>query len=50
MDRSVPRAHAFWQRVTEGIELQELWKQFVAEARVSYSLYSSEVELEVGRT
>jgi len=44
IDRSVPRVHAFWQRVTEGIELQELWRQFVAEARVSYSLYSSEVD------
>jgi sigma-B regulation protein RsbU (phosphoserine phosphatase) len=35
---------AFWQRVTEGIEIQVLWTQFVAEARASYSLYSREVD------
>ncbi|MBZ5514089.1 MAG: PP2C family protein-serine/threonine phosphatase [Acidobacteriia bacterium] len=35
---------AFWQRVTEGIEIQVLWTQFVAEARASYSLYAREVD------
>jgi sigma-B regulation protein RsbU (phosphoserine phosphatase) len=34
----------FWQRVTEGIEIQALWAQFVAEARASYSLYTREVD------
>lgn len=29
----------FWQRVTEGLELGELWKQFHADARASYRLY-----------
>jgi hypothetical protein len=29
----------FWQRVTEGRELDELWKQFHADARASYRLY-----------
>lgn len=38
------RAKSFWARVTEGIELQELWKQFMAEARVSYALYTREVD------
>jgi sigma-B regulation protein RsbU (phosphoserine phosphatase) len=34
----------FWQRVTEGIEIQALWAQFMAEARASYSLYTREVD------
>ncbi|MGH9512588.1 MAG: PP2C family protein-serine/threonine phosphatase [Terriglobales bacterium] len=29
----------FWQRVTEGLELSQLWKQFHADARTSYWLY-----------
>src|ERR1700704_5600674 len=29
----------FWQRVTEGLELSQLWKQFHADARASYRLY-----------
>ena len=34
----------FWQRVTEGIELQDLWGQFKTEARSSYGLYSRDVD------
>jgi len=40
------RLDVFWQRVTEGIEIQVLWTQFVAEARASYSLYEREVDWE----
>jgi len=40
------RIEEFWQRVTEGIEVQVLWSQFVAEARASYSLYEREVDWE----
>lgn len=29
----------FWQRVTEGLELGQLWKQFHADAGASYRLY-----------
>ncbi len=29
----------FWQRVTEGLEIGQLWKQFHADARSSYRLY-----------
>jgi phosphoserine phosphatase RsbU/P len=29
----------FWLRVTEGLELNQLWKQFSADARASYRLY-----------
>ena len=38
------RVHAFWQRVTEGLELQQLWAQFQTEARSGYRLYSRDVE------
>jgi sigma-B regulation protein RsbU (phosphoserine phosphatase) len=34
----------FWQRVTEGLEIQVLWSQFTSEARASYSLYTREVD------
>ena len=44
--RAGRRLDAFWQRVTEGLELQALWSQFVSEARASYSLYSREVDWE----
>ena len=30
----------FWQRVTEGLEVSQLWSQFETEARTSYRLYS----------
>jgi phosphoserine phosphatase RsbU/P len=33
----------FWRRVTEGLELTQLWSQFETEARASYRLYSREV-------
>jgi sigma-B regulation protein RsbU (phosphoserine phosphatase) len=35
--------HRFWQRVTEGMELEQLWSQFVADAQSSYRLYSREL-------
>ncbi len=34
----------FWARVTEGLALEELWRQFKAEAHASYGLYSKEVD------
>ncbi len=37
------RLHNFWQRVTEGLEVSQLWSQFETEARSSYRLYSSDV-------
>jgi serine phosphatase RsbU (regulator of sigma subunit) len=39
----------FWERVTEGLDIQDLWAQFVAEARASYSLYAKEVNWEALR-
>ena len=40
----IVRAHQFWRRVTEGMELTQLWSQFETEARASYRLYSRDVE------
>jgi phosphoserine phosphatase RsbU/P len=37
------RLHRFWQRVTEGLELAQLWSQFETDARTSYRLYSRDV-------
>ncbi len=37
----------FWKRVSDGLELNELWTQFKSEARSGYRLYSRDVE---GRT
>jgi sigma-B regulation protein RsbU (phosphoserine phosphatase) len=37
------RLHRFWKRVTEGMELSQLWSQFETEARASYRLYSKDV-------
>src|SRR5436853_7600722 len=37
------RFHQFWQRVTDGLELNQLWTQFQADARASYRLYSRQV-------
>jgi len=41
--------HRFWQRVTEGMELNQLWGQFRADARTSYRLYSQEVDAGPGQ-
>jgi hypothetical protein len=38
------RAKTFWQRVTDGMKLDELWNQFQADARSSYRLYSQDVD------
>jgi len=37
------RLRQFWQRVTEGLEVSQLWSQFETEARSSYRLYSRDV-------
>jgi len=37
------RLHQFWQRVTEGLEVSQLWSQFETDARTSYRLYSGDV-------
>jgi phosphoserine phosphatase RsbU/P len=37
------RLRNFWRRVTEGLEVSQLWSQFESEARASYRLYSKDV-------
>lgn len=36
----------FWSRMTEGLELNQLWSQFKSDARASYRLYSRDFEKE----
>jgi phosphoserine phosphatase RsbU/P len=38
------RVNRFWHRVTEGLELNQLWSQFEKDARASYRLYSRDLE------
>jgi phosphoserine phosphatase RsbU/P len=38
------RGRQFWRRVSEGLEVSQLWSQFESEARTSYRLYSKDVE------
>src|SRR5450631_2072323 len=40
------RADRFWTRVTEGMAMGEMWKQFLTDARSSYRLYSKDVDAE----
>ena len=40
------RVRNFWQRVSEGRELDDLWSQFTADARSSYGFYGRDVDWE----
>jgi hypothetical protein len=40
------RKRKFWQRITDGVALSQLWKQFQADARSSYRLYSEEIDFQ----
>ena len=40
------RARNFWQHVSEGRQLDELWSQFTADARASYGFYGKDVDWE----
>jgi len=37
------KIHDFWQRISEGIAIDQIWTQFRAEARASYEIYSKDV-------
>src|SRR5271169_4663439 len=43
----IHRLRAFWARLTEGFQLEQLWGQFKSEARAGYVLYSKDVDWEV---
>jgi hypothetical protein len=38
------RLRDFWQRISDGIAIQQLWAEFHADARSSYRFYSKEVD------
>src|SRR5215510_14438682 len=38
------RFGTFWERITDGFALHELWSQFKSEAKASYRLYSADVD------
>jgi hypothetical protein len=38
------KLNRFWLRVTEGLELNQLWSQFEKDARASYRLYAKDLE------
>lgn len=40
------RTRGFWQRVSEGRDVDDLWSQFVADARSSYGFYGKDVDWE----
>jgi phosphoserine phosphatase RsbU/P len=40
------RLRHFWQRVSEGRQIDELWSQFTADARASYGFYMKEADSE----
>src|SRR5271165_2439446 len=42
----IERVDRFWARVTEGRHVDELWRQFLTDARTSYRLYSKDVDAE----
>jgi len=38
------RLKQFWQRTTDGLELNQLWNQFRIDTRTSYRLYSRGID------
>ena len=38
------QAQQFWRRITDGLELNQLWFQFQADARASYRLYARDID------
>lgn len=44
--RPVPssRVGAFWQRISEGRDIDDLWSQFAADARSTYGFYGKDVD------
>src|SRR5271157_3108348 len=42
----VARVRHFWQRVSEGRRIDDLWSQFAADARASYGFYTRDADWE----
>jgi sigma-B regulation protein RsbU (phosphoserine phosphatase) len=45
-ERFTVRLRNFWQRVSEGRQVDDLWSQFTADARASYGFYGRDVDWE----
>src|SRR5580704_16969531 len=45
-ERIAVRLRNFWQRVSEGRQVDDLWSQFTADARASYGFYGRDVDWE----
>jgi sigma-B regulation protein RsbU (phosphoserine phosphatase) len=43
------RLNQFWHRVTDGLELNQLWNQFRTDTRTSYRLYSRGIDYTSGK-
>jgi serine phosphatase RsbU (regulator of sigma subunit) len=43
-DHFPTRLRNFWQRVSEGRQIDDLWTQFAADARASYGFYGSDID------
>jgi len=41
---AIDHLHNFWQRVSEGRAIDDLWSQFAADARSSYGFYGKDVD------
>lgn len=44
LNRIVSRIQVFWQRISEGRAIDDLWTQFAADARASYGFYGKDVD------
>ena len=40
-----PKLRDFWQRISDGLAIQDLWGQFRADARAGYQFYAREVDM-----
>jgi serine phosphatase RsbU (regulator of sigma subunit) len=45
-ESAIDRLRTFWQRVSEGRQVDDLWSQFTADARASYGFYGRDVDWE----
>jgi len=45
----IARLDRFWQRVTDGLEVSQLWKQFHTDARASFRLYQRDYLAQTAR-
>jgi sigma-B regulation protein RsbU (phosphoserine phosphatase) len=43
-ERFATHVRNFWQRVSEGRQIEDLWSQFAADARASYGFYGSDID------